>query len=211
MGNQTVARRVVGSSGSLNPPLPRTEWLHRNHLNQVVAVDMVKDFLTMYGTITGYSQPYNSGGSDQFQGHKDDSETGLHYNLARSYSPAVARWVSADSVTAFVYHPHSLNKFAYFRNNPIGLVDRDGHDASRADYPGDCVEVNEWLPPPLVGGGIGGNRHGVLQPFRVVDGGGSGGLGVTPVRPTGRQLLQDRLNRKNINQATPCRDFLDAL
>jgi len=128
MSGQTVARRVIGTNiygGSVT----RTEWLHRNHLNQVVAVDSVNDSnQSVFGRIAGYSQPYNSGGPDQFQGHKDDPETSLHYNLARSYSPAMARWISADSITSRVSDPQSLNKYAYSRMDPINFIDPDGKE-----------------------------------------------------------------------------------
>jgi RHS repeat-associated protein len=68
------------------------------------------------------------GGNDQFQGHKDDPESGLHYNLARYYDPKISRWAAADSVTARVFDPQSLNKYAYVRKNPVNLVDPDGKD-----------------------------------------------------------------------------------
>jgi len=126
MSGQTVARRVIGTN-IYGGPASRTEWLHRNHLNQVVAVDSVNDSnQSVFGRIAGYSQPYNSGGSDQFQGHKDDPETSLHYNLARSYSPGMARWISADPVTSRPYNPKSLNKYAYVRTDPVNSVDRNG-------------------------------------------------------------------------------------
>jgi RHS repeat-associated protein len=92
----------------------------------VIAVD------TDYGNASSVSsyplQAFASGGNDQFQGHKDDSESGLHYNLARYYDPAISRWAAADSVTARVFDPQSLNKYAYVRNDPINHVDRDGKD-----------------------------------------------------------------------------------
>src|SRR5207247_5077103 len=47
MGGQLVARRVIGTG---QPPLPRTEWLHRNHLNQVVGSDYDDNTL---GQVTG--------------------------------------------------------------------------------------------------------------------------------------------------------------
>src|SRR5207247_3161932 len=130
MSGQTVARRVIGTN-IYGGPASRTEWLHRNHLNQVVAVDSVNDSnQSVFGRIAGYSQPYNSGGSDQFQGHKDDPESGLHYNLARSYSPAMARWTSADSVTPTPYRPRSPNKYGFDLQDPVNFFDGDGRDPS---------------------------------------------------------------------------------
>ena len=156
MSGQTVARRVIGTN-IYGGPASRTEWLHRNPLNQVVAVDSVNDSnQSVFGRIAGYSQPYNSGGSDQFQGHKDDPETSLHYNLARSYSPAMARWISADPVTSRPYNPKSLNKYAYVRNDSVNHVDPDGDRwISNGEGGYDWVEGIDVGEPPR-GGGLGG-------------------------------------------------------
>ena len=74
-----------------------------------------------------YALPFGSGGNDQFAGHKNDPESGLHYNLARSYNPIMSRWPSADSVTQNIYDPQSLNKYTYVGNNPINFVDPNGN------------------------------------------------------------------------------------
>ena len=146
MGGQLVVRRVIGTG---QPPLPRTEWLHRNHLNQIVGADWGSDIFST-GQIAGYSQPYGSGGSDQFQGHKDDPESALHYNLARSYSPGMARWISADPITGRVSDPQSLNKYAYVRNDPINLVDLDGPIwvTVCATVSGSTVCDKQWFSDP---------------------------------------------------------------
>jgi RHS repeat-associated protein len=102
---------------------------HRNHLNQVIATEYALgyDNLTLLQQAWHSLQAFGSGGDDQFQGHKDDSESGLHYNLARYYDPKISRWAAADSVTTPVYDPQSLNKYAYVRNDPVNLVDPDGN------------------------------------------------------------------------------------
>ena len=119
-GSQTVARRIIPESGSAT-----TEYLHRNHMWQVVNAN---DFSIGFGATSMYAQPFGSGGNDQYTGHKDDPESGLHYNLARSYNPIMSRWPSADPVTTRIYNPQSLNKFTYVRNNPINQIDRDGRE-----------------------------------------------------------------------------------
>jgi RHS repeat-associated protein len=96
--------------------------VHRNHLSQVV--DPI-NYGAGYGIDSTYGRPFGSGGDDQFAGHKDDPESGLHYNLARSYDPIMSRWPSPDKVTN-TYDPQSLNKYAYNRNDPVNLVDPDG-------------------------------------------------------------------------------------
>jgi len=101
----------------------------------------------------------------------------------------------------------------YVRNDPVNLVDPDGRQERCPPSDENCVEVTGSLDPVWhvwwrFGGG-GGDPGRLLQPFRLIDSGLSGG--VIPVVQKGKQLLQNRLNRKNMNQATPCRDFLEAL
>ena len=67
-----------------------------------------------------------AGGSDQFVGQKGGWRNGLEYFGARYYNPSLMRWNSADSMTTHVYDPQSLNKYAYVRNNPVNLVDKNG-------------------------------------------------------------------------------------
>jgi RHS repeat-associated protein len=120
------------------------------------------------------SQPFGSGGSDQFTGHKQDSETGLKYFGARYYNAAALRWISADSVTAHVYDPQSLNKYAYVRNDPVNLVDPDGHFRA-------AVQWESWWfydPPSSSNRFWGGGRAGQTRS------GGQGGGGFGNGGPT---------------------------
>lgn len=117
MGNQAVVRwtRGTNQSGSIDSK----QFLHRNHLSEVVNSSQGFPFRS-------YNEPFGAGGSDQFMGQKDDSETGLHYSGARYFSPALARWSLADSITPKIFDPQSLNKYTYVRNDPVNLVDPDG-------------------------------------------------------------------------------------
>jgi RHS repeat-associated protein len=131
-GSQAIARRTV--------PLPygstTITYLHRNHLNQVFNPNTYTKLTSLYG------QPFGLAGNDQFPGQKDDPESGLHYNIARSFNPAFSRWPSPDSKTAHVYDPQSLNKYTYVRNDPINHVDPDGRDTNCVDPSATfCVSV----------------------------------------------------------------------
>jgi len=72
---------------------------------------------------------------------------GLDYFGARYYQPGFTmwsegqRWISADSVTGHIYDPPSLNKYAYVRNDPVNLVDRNGrwYECAERSREGDCV------------------------------------------------------------------------
>ena len=63
---------------------------------------------------------------------KEKDDSGLYYYGARYYDDAVGRFLAADSVLPDVYDPQQLNRFAYVRNNPVKLVDPDGHAAAIA-------------------------------------------------------------------------------
>jgi RHS repeat-associated protein len=48
---------------------------------------------------------------------------------ARFYSPAIGRFISADSIVPNLARPQSLNRFSYVENRPLNLVDSSGHFA----------------------------------------------------------------------------------
>ena len=58
---------------------------------------------------------------------KEKDDSGLYYYGARYYDDAFGRFLAADSLLPDVYDPQQLNRFAYVRNNPVKLVDPDGH------------------------------------------------------------------------------------
>ena len=121
-GSQAIARRSVTQSGSAT-----VQDLYRNHLNQVFDLST---YTVTTGLSTMYGIPFGSGGNDQFSGHKDDPESGLHYNLARSYNPTIARWISPDPIVGNAFDPQSLNKYGYVRNDPVNRIDPDGRMTS---------------------------------------------------------------------------------
>lgn len=68
-------------------------------------------------------------------GKERDIESGLDYFGARYYLSNIGRFMSADWSAqaepvpyAKLDDPQTLNLFAYVRNNPVGLVDPDGHN-----------------------------------------------------------------------------------
>ena len=58
---------------------------------------------------------------------KEKDGSGLYYYGARYYDDALARFTAADSILPNAYDPQQLNRYAYVRNNPVKLVDPDGH------------------------------------------------------------------------------------
>ncbi len=70
-----------------------------------------------------------------FTGKERDSESGLDYFGARYYASSMGRFMSPDwaaKVSPVPYakldDPQSLNLYAYVRNNPLSVVDTDGHE-----------------------------------------------------------------------------------
>ena len=63
---------------------------------------------------------------------KEQDETGLYYYGARYYDAELGRFMAADSILPDPYDSQQLNRFAYVRNNPVKLVDPDGHTAGLA-------------------------------------------------------------------------------
>jgi RHS repeat-associated protein len=82
---------------------------------------------------------------------KERDGNGLDYFGARYYDGsaynATFRWISADSLAAHTYDPPSLNKYAYVRNDPVNLVDPDGHTLYHFQFVGRCAGV--FLASPL--------------------------------------------------------------
>jgi RHS repeat-associated protein len=119
-GGQAIALRVTPEGDDLS-----IKYLRRNHLQQVIDP---ASYSINAGMKSMQGKPYSSGGDNQFQGHKDDAESGLHYNLARSYNPTIFRWMTPDPILAHPYDPQSLNKHSYNRNDPMNKVDANGND-----------------------------------------------------------------------------------
>lgn len=69
-------------------------------------------------TGTGDAPPYT------YTGKKLD-RTGLYYYGARYYDPALARFITADSV--YDTGPQGLNRYSYALNNPLLYRDPTGH------------------------------------------------------------------------------------
>lgn len=69
-----------------------------------------------------------------FTGKERDSESGLDNFGARYNSSSMGRFMSADPkhVSAHLFDPQTLNRYAYTRNNPLAYVDPNGRDLEKA-------------------------------------------------------------------------------
>jgi RHS repeat-associated protein len=63
----------------------------------------------------------------KFTGKELDAETGLYFYEARYYDPALARFITPDTVIARPGDPQEFNRYTYARNNPLKYTDPTGH------------------------------------------------------------------------------------
>jgi RHS repeat-associated protein len=105
--------------------------------------------------LNGRSSLYSSGAGDgvtlKFTGKERDAETGLDYFGARYFSGAQGRFTTPDwsaapepAPYAKLTDPQTLNLYAYVRNNPLALVDMDGH-TSCEEAPQLCATVRDAI------------------------------------------------------------------
>jgi RHS repeat-associated protein len=131
-GSQLVAEYEGGT----------TLFVHKDHLGSTRVIT------AMNGTVSDSMDylPYGeqiAGGSTtthKFTGKERDAETGLDNFDARCYSSNLGRFVSADWSAipvavpyARLDNPQTLNLYSYVLNNPVALVDDNGHDIKYAD------------------------------------------------------------------------------
>jgi RHS repeat-associated protein len=62
-----------------------------------------------------------------FSGKEKDS-TGLHYFLGRYYDSNLGTFLSRDPKVGSITQPQTMNRYVYALNNPITIVDPDGHE-----------------------------------------------------------------------------------
>ena len=82
---------------------------------------------------------------------KERDGNNLDYFGARYYDGsaynATYRWISADPITAHIYDPPSLNKYAYCRDDPVNLVDPDGNEPQYSGHYWAVEGQWRWVGP----------------------------------------------------------------
>jgi RHS repeat-associated protein len=76
-------------------------------------------------TSVGYKNPY------RYRGYRYDGDTGLYYLQSRYYNPQWGRFINSDELNYLGASGTILgnNLLAYCENNPVNMVDHDGHFA----------------------------------------------------------------------------------
>ncbi len=70
----------------------------------------------------------DEGNAPKYNSQEFDRETGYYYYNARHYDPALARFVTPDSVVDGQFSTQGWNRYSYCHNNPIIYRDPAGHD-----------------------------------------------------------------------------------
>jgi RHS repeat-associated protein len=144
-----------------------TYYLHQDALGStrlVMPTSMVSSFSSNY---IPYGMNFAMMGSEEYQytGKLMDVVTGLYYEGARYYDPTTGRFITEDSVVGSINDPMSLNRYVYARDNPMKIVDMNGHEwwnpvadltTAASDVVGAATDVansvsNAWnsLPPAV--------------------------------------------------------------
>lgn len=158
-----------------------TELVNQN--NQVVNRYEYTPFGESISATEQVLQPF------RFAGREFDSETGLYYNRARYYDPALGRFISEDPIGL----EGGVDPYAYAGNDPVNFSDPSGTDCTAAEAErltyrrnedGDWVETRT-CPQGMGTGGITviGQLPSELLPSTPR--GPTGPTGPTPAGPGG--------------------------
>ncbi len=139
-GDRLVARStLLWGTRNYHPDRLGTPMVITNETGQLIEV-LAHD---AFGVVTGaYSQVPDD---RDFTGGRKDDETGLVLLGDRYYDPAIARFISPDSVVADVRRPQTLNRYSYASNDPVNRVDPGGHtdtDVEHMDVAPDPEDAN---------------------------------------------------------------------
>jgi RHS repeat-associated protein len=117
--------------------IDKTAYMHRDIQNSTnLVTDNKGNIITRveydpYGSKIEDTRERDTFKSDRLRGytnHKSIEGTNLIDMKARLYDPALARFVSTDSIVPDSNRVVGYNRYAYVYNNPVNYIDPDGHD-----------------------------------------------------------------------------------
>jgi RHS repeat-associated protein len=121
-------------------------------LGSIKAITNASGALTKAMSYDAWGQlRYNNGSTPSafgFTGEQSMAD-GTTYLRARSYLPAMGRFLQRDSFAGFAGRTQSLNRYAYVEGNPTGFVDPSGF--ARAESNGNIIDIpgigrpDQWL------------------------------------------------------------------
>ena len=137
LGGQRIAMRVQGDP---DPAKNGIFYLHADHpsLRSGQALGSASLTTNQSGAVVAQQRYYPYGEVRWSSGTMPTDRTftgqqilpstgGLMYYGARFYSPAIGRFLSADTIVPSPGNPQDWNRYAYARNDPLKYTDPSGH------------------------------------------------------------------------------------
>lgn len=127
LGGKLIA--VDGCLDGVSTGCTERQWYHTDLLGSVLARSDAAGSVVARFEYEPWGEPWSSSGvqgSRQYNGRVLDSATGLYDYGARTYAPALGRFISKDPAWASVIHPQTANPYAYVVNNPYKYTDPSG-------------------------------------------------------------------------------------
>lgn len=129
----------------------------------------------------GVKNPY------RYRSYRYDTETALYYLQSRYYNPEWSRFINADAFGGELGKLLSHNIFAYCENNPINMIDLDGHSAGLvgalvSEIAGAFV-FETLIPVIIVGGVCYGLYEGAKYVYGVLNSNSSESLNNNDTKP----------------------------
>jgi RHS repeat-associated protein len=181
-GPLLVARR--DSSG--------TTWYHQDSLGSTRALTgkdgsvLARFDYTPFGETLQHTNAVDT--DIRFTGHRRDEPSGLIYMNARYYDPALARFISADSIVPDPLNPQALNRYSFVYNNPLSYTDPSGHEPVRT-----CCEYDRLLvvdPPMKRANGSQGSDPSEWISWKYASGKNDPGLSAPPLLASHQERLR---------------------
>ena len=119
-GNKIVEYRYLDAWG--NHSVFSRKVIHRSSISDSIIDGTIENVPNTDPSFIGNINPF------RYKGYYYDKETGLFYCNSRYYNPEWGRWISPDSIEYL--DPSSingLNLYVYCNNDPINMVDPNGH------------------------------------------------------------------------------------
>jgi RHS repeat-associated protein len=120
-----------------------TSYYEADGLGSITSLSNAAGALANTYTYDSYGRPTASTGTlsnpFQYTGREFDSQTGLYFNRARYFDPAMGRWLSEDPIRFF----GDKNFYRYSLNNPVNYSDPSGLQ----------VPAPAPVPAPITGAG----------------------------------------------------------